>query len=99
MKHTVSKYLQTIHSTQASEEPTQNLIKALYTLTKSDRAEPSTSHLSHSSHLSVEEIMQVVNFGPKSEAEVHLLLDNCEERFTQNTVQRIVSLVNQYLPT
>lgn len=71
---------------EQTKENTQQLIKELAGMEAANQQ-----------HLSKQELVQIINFGPTSDAEVYLLLDNCEERFDTEQIKHILHLVSTYL--
>jgi hypothetical protein len=44
------------------------------------------------------EVLQVVNLSPCSEVEVHLIVEECEERLSEEQVTQLLQIVAQHLP-
>lgn len=43
------------------------------------------------------ELLQVINLAPCSEVEVHLIVEECEERLTQQQVTQLMEVVAKHL--
>ena len=44
------------------------------------------------------EMLQIINLTPKSVVEVHLIVENCESRLTEDQVEEVLRLVREVLP-
>ena len=51
-----------------------------------------------SMQLSKEEVVQLINHRPGSAVEIQLLLENSEERFTEDQVEKLLQIVDECLP-
>ena len=51
-----------------------------------------------SMQLSNEEVVQLINHRPGSAVEIQLLLENSEERFTEDQVEKLIQIVDECLP-
>merc|ERR1712025_1169012 len=51
-----------------------------------------------SMQLSKEEVVQLINHRPGSAVEIQLLLENSEERFTEEQVDKLIQIVGECLP-
>jgi DNA-directed RNA polymerase subunit F len=43
-------------------------------------------------------LLQVLNLCPVSEVEVHLIVEDCEERLTEQQVAQLMDIVSKHLP-
>ena len=85
IKLTVSRYLEAVGNTNRPMKSIKQLIKRLSEM-ESRSNEPLTK----------KEIMQIINVYPKNEAELWLLLDRCDDRFSVEQVQKMVALLNSF---
>jgi len=44
------------------------------------------------------EVLQVINLAPCSAVEVHLIVDECEERLSEEQVTQLLEVVSRHLP-
>lgn len=44
------------------------------------------------------ELLQVVNLSPVSEVEVHLIVEDCEDRLNEQQVAQLMHIVSKHLP-
>jgi DNA-directed RNA polymerase subunit F len=44
------------------------------------------------------EVLQIINLVPKSVVEVHLIVESCEARLTEDQVEEVLRLVRETLP-
>jgi len=50
------------------------------------------------SHLTAAEMVQIANLRPRSPVEVQLVVEECEERMTEEEVEELIEIVASTLP-
>jgi hypothetical protein len=82
------KYIQTTPVAQQTAEQSQELLRKLDAKAKEDSAW----------ELRPVEKLQILDCRPSSPAEVYLMVEKCQERFNEEMVAELLSLIDEHLP-
>ena len=97
LKAKVVKYLKNTGCVLNGKKAAFELVERLSRITSKIEGKKDSSKKMKSCKLTKKEIVQIVNLGPQSAAELFLIVDDYENRFTIEIAEEILELVTEYL--